>query len=69
MDLFPPVDIDAWESRIFGLTWHQHGGSGLTWTRSEVLDLTLGERDRALEWVEKRREQESKELKAAAKRR
>jgi len=63
MDLFPPVDREAWETWILDLCWHQHGGSGLTWTRSEVLDLTLGERDRAREWVKSRRAAEAKELK------
>ena len=68
MDLFPPVDLEAWEDGICRLTWHQHGGSGLTWTRTEGLDLEIGERDRALAWVNRRREFEAKELKKGGRR-
>ena len=54
---------------IFQLCWIQHGGSGLGWSRSEVLDLDLSELEWWLERVSDQRGSEARALERAAKRR
>jgi hypothetical protein len=51
---------------MFELLYHPHGGSGLSLSREDVLDLELGERDFFLEHLADRREQEARALEAAA---
>jgi hypothetical protein len=65
----PGVDFDEWNEGLFQLCWQQHGGSGLSITRSEALDLTLDERLWLIERIERQREYESRELEKASKRR
>jgi hypothetical protein len=52
---------------VFQLAWHQHGGSGLAITLSDVLELPGCERDWLLERVGVQREREAEALERAAK--
>ncbi len=54
---------------IFQLCWTQHGGSGLGFTRSEVLELDLRELSWWLERVQDQRGREARAIERAVKRR
>jgi len=54
---------------IFQLCWVQHGGSGLGWSRAEVLDLEVAELDWWLERVADQRGREARAIERASKRR
>lgn len=54
---------------IFQLCWVQHGGSGLGWSRREVLDLEVAELDWWLERVADQRGREARAIERASKRR
>jgi hypothetical protein len=54
---------------IFQMCWRQHGGSGLGFTMSEVLDLPLDEFEWFLERIGEQRQREARELEKAARRR
>lgn len=54
---------------IFQLCWVQHGGSGLGWSRGEVLDLEVAELDWWLERVADQRGREARAIERASKRR
>jgi len=45
-----------------------HGGSGYSFTRADVLDMSLGEIDEALDWLEEQRRREAEAMKRATKR-
>jgi hypothetical protein len=51
---------------IFQLCWTQHGGSGLGWTRSEALELDLGELSWWLERISDQRAQEARAIEKAS---
>ena len=57
------------QEAIFQLCWTQHGGSGLGWTRSEVLELDVRELSWWLERVQEQREREARAIERAVKRR
>lgn len=50
----------------FATLWHQHGGSGLSMTRTEYLDLDVDYRDRLLERIGDQREAEAKQIEEAS---
>lgn len=54
---------------MFQLCWHQHGGSGLTITFADAMDLTLTERDWFLERIGQQRTREANEISKAGRRR
>lgn len=54
---------------IFQLSWIQHGGSGLGWSRSDVLDLNLTELDWWLERISDQRGREARAIERACKKR
>ena len=53
---------------IFQMCWRQHGGSGLGFTMTEVLDLPLDEFEWFLERIGEQREREAREIEKAARR-
>ena len=52
---------------MFQLTWHQHGGSGLTLGYAEALELPLADRDWLIERMGEQRRREAREIEQAAK--
>jgi hypothetical protein len=52
---------------IFGLLYHQHGGSGLNITYSEVLELDLDNIDEFLERLGEARRKEAAAIEHASK--
>ena len=63
--MFPVIDQqEVWEA-MFALCWTQHGGSGLGWTRSEVLDMTIAEFRWFIERVSSQRAKEANALRKA----
>jgi hypothetical protein len=64
--LFPPVAEEDIREAIFQLCWTQHGGSGLGWTRTEALELDLGELAWWLERIADQRAQEARAIEKAS---
>jgi len=54
---------------IFQLSWMQHGGSGLAWNRSEILELDLAELNWWLDRVDEQRGKEARAIERAIKNR
>ena len=54
---------------IFQLSWVQHGGSGLGWSRSEILELDMADLNWWLERVGDQRGKEARAIERAVKRR
>jgi hypothetical protein len=54
---------------MFLLSWQQHGGSGLSMTWGEALDLSVKDRDWLLERIPKQRRQEAHQIEKAGKKR
>jgi len=52
---------------MFRLCWQEHGGSGLTMSWSDALELSLTDRDWLIERVDKQRRDEARALERAAK--
>lgn len=50
------------------LCYSLHGGSGLSFTRADVMDMDLDEIDFFLEWLDERREEEARKIKEAHRR-
>ena len=55
------------QEAVFQLTWIQHGGSGLCWSRADVLDLDVVELDWWLERVSDQRAKEARAIEQASK--
>lgn len=53
---------------IFQLSWVQHGGSGLAWSRAEILELDVAELDWWLDRVGEQRSKEARAIERATKR-
>jgi hypothetical protein len=66
--LFPRIDPDELWEGIFQLLYHQHGGSGLSLTLEDVMELDLDRIRWLLERLGEQREREARELAAAAQR-
>ena len=58
---------ELWEG-VFQLIYHQHGGSGLSLTLPDVMDLDLDRMRWLLERLGEQRQKEARELEQAAKR-
>jgi len=54
---------------IFQLSWVQHGGSGLGWSRTEILELDMADLNWWLERVGDQRGKEARAIERAVKRR
>ncbi|HET9621805.1 MAG TPA: hypothetical protein VFP84_10580 [Kofleriaceae bacterium] len=66
--MFPPVAADELWECIFGLLYHQHGGSGLQLSLADVMELDLDRIRWLLERLDQQREKEAREIEAAARR-
>jgi hypothetical protein len=64
--LFPQYEEGFFREVIFALSYTQHGGSGLGWTRTEVLSLPVSEAIWYVERLLKERKAESKAIRAAS---
>ena len=63
------MSIDAWREGLFQLCWRQHGGSGLSISMTEALELSAADRDWYLERIGEQRGREARAIEQAAKRR
>jgi hypothetical protein len=63
--LWPRYDRDTVEAVIFDLGYTQHGGSGLGWSRIDVLEMEWELALKALERLRAAREREAEALRAA----
>lgn len=63
------MDLDGWREEVFGLCWHQHGGSGLAISFADALDLPVEDAAWLLERIGEQRTQEARELEKAGRRR
>jgi len=54
---------------MFQMCWTQHGGSGLHWTRSEVLELEVNELKWFLDRISEERNREARAIERAMKKR
>jgi hypothetical protein len=53
---------------VTALCYTPHGGSGFSFTRADVLEMSLQEIGFYLEWVEEQRDSEARAIKRASKR-
>ncbi len=60
--LWKQVDSDYAEKLIFELSYVQHGGSGLTWTRSDILNMSFDDAHKAIEALRERRSEEARAM-------
>ncbi len=65
-ELFPRVEPKLIEDLIFALTYIQHGGSGMTWTREDVLRTHFQEAIRAVDNLQEARRRDSAAIRKAA---
>jgi hypothetical protein len=65
---FPTLGDDEFWEGVFQLLYHQHGGSGLQLTLTEVMDLELERMRWLLERLGEQREKEAREMEKAARR-
>jgi len=66
--VFPAIDQDELWEGIFQLLYHQHGGSGLSLSLEDVMELDLDRIRWLLERLGEQRDKEARELAAAARR-
>jgi hypothetical protein len=64
--LWPRVGSEFVEDVVWALTYMPHGGSGMTWSRSEVLDCPLSTALATIRRLDEQRQRESDAMKAAA---
>ena len=63
------MTIDAWREGMFQLCWRQHGGSGLTISMTEALELSTADRDWYLKRIGEQRSREARAIEHAGRRR
>ena len=63
------MNLDGWREGLFQLCWQQHGGSGLTVSLHDALELPTADRDWLLERIGQQRTREARELEKASRRR
>jgi hypothetical protein len=51
---------------MWELGYHAHGGSGMSWSRADVLAMEIGEIVRAYEWLGERRQAEADAIRNAS---
>src|SRR5437879_726605 len=66
--LFSSLDGDEFWEGVFQLLYHQHGGSGLALTMTEIMELELDRMRWLLERLGEQREKEAHEMEKAAQR-
>ena len=62
----PQCDVGELREAMFLLCWHQHGGSGLNVAYSDVLEMSVAERNWWLQRVAEQRDAEGQALSEAA---
>jgi len=65
--LFPPYEPDWFLKASAELCYHQHGGSGFSFTRADVERMDLDEIEFYLDWLDERRTDEANRIKRASK--
>lgn len=65
--IFVGLDLESWRNRAFELCWTAHGGSGLGLSWQDVLEMDAGDANWLYKAVDRRRGEEAKAIKAAAK--
>ena len=63
------MDPEAYREAIFQLCYHQHGGSGLSFTYASVMDMPLADLQWFLDRLDDERKKEASKLKSAGRRR
>ncbi|RJS14148.1 hypothetical protein DRW03_35490 [Corallococcus sp. H22C18031201] len=63
------MTLETWREGLFNLCWQQHGGSGLTASLGDALELPTSDRDWLLERIGQQRSREAKALGQSSKRR
>jgi hypothetical protein len=66
--LFPAIELDELWEGVFQLLYRQHGGSGLSLSLTEVMDLDLERMRWLLDRLGEQRQKEARELEQAARR-
>lgn len=61
------VEDDQWMQWIFSMCWHQHGGSGLSFTLSEVQDMPVDDFFWFLDVLGNQRQYEAEQIAKAMK--
>jgi hypothetical protein len=64
--LFPAFEGDYVFSLVASLCYTQHGGSGFTFTRGDVMEMDLNEAEYYFEWLRDMRERESAAIRKAS---
>lgn len=62
--IWPYITTEQVREAMFTLNYHQHEGSGLTWTREDFLNADIGE---IIWFVERLQDQREAEVKAIRK--
>jgi hypothetical protein len=63
--LFPTYE-ERWLEKVTAeLCYHRHGGSGLSFSRSEIREMPIDEIEFYLEWLEDMRRREAEAMKKA----
>lgn len=65
MEMFPNCTTEFVYNTIATLCYTQHGGSGFTFTRQDVLRMGFDEAEHHIRWLEERRQDEYNKLKNA----
>jgi hypothetical protein len=63
--LFPGMDQRWLRKAIFALGYQQHGGSGLSFSRDDILKMTIDELEGHIMDVAKQRKREADAMRAA----
>ena len=61
------MSLENWREGLFQLCWQQHGGSGLSASIEEGLELFIADRDWMLERISSQRQHEAREIEKASK--
>ena len=63
------MSINGWREGMFQLCWRQHGGSGLSISMTEALELSTADRDWYLERIGEQRSREARAIEQTARQR
>lgn len=58
------MDLEWWRKLVHHLTYKQHGGSGLGWTRADVLEANAGDLFWEAEYLSEQRKAEAAAIEA-----
>ena len=63
--LFPDVSLEDWREAVFALGWHQHEGSGLTCSYSDIMEMQVSDKYWFCKRIAKQRGDEADAIKKA----